>query len=143
MADDLTYFPEADLDYGRSKAFRRPDGSVEYRGGAHDGEVFSPAQIDTLRRHAQQAMRQAQEAENVTTLRTATIADIPAMLRKMADQIDNGDVAAASMLVIIPRDGDWPDIYGWGEHLGDHGNIAICEMAKTWYVQNLSAKFAG
>lgn len=78
--------------------------------------------------------------DNVVTLRAASVADIPAMLRRMADQIEKGEVEASSALFIIPREGDWPDIYGWGEHLGDHGNIAVCEMAKTWFINNLVAR---
>lgn len=73
---------------------------------------------------------------NITTLRTAKLNDIPAMLRQMADQIEAGDVSASSMLVIIPRTDDWPEIYGWGDHLGDPGNIAVCEMAKAWFLDN-------
>lgn len=50
--------------------------------------------------------------------------DIPAMLRKMADDIEAGSVDAASALFVIPRDDDWP----------------VCEMAKTWFVNNLVAR---
>lgn len=78
----------------------------------------------------------------LTLLRRALITDIPGMLRQMADQIEAGDVSAASALFIIPRDHDWPAIYGWGAHLGDHGNIAICEMAKAWFMQNHTVRSA-
>lgn len=61
------------------------------------------------------------------------------MLRNLADEIENG-VKASSVLVIIPRDGERPLVYGFGEHLGDHGNIAVCEMAKIWFVNNLVGK---
>ncbi len=76
--------------------------------------------------------------ELVSPLRQGpTVSDIPGQLRQMADQIESGEVAATSALFIIPADGDWPAVYGWGEHLGDHGNIAVCEMTKIWFVNNL------
>lgn len=68
------------------------------------------------------------------------ITDVPAMLRQMADDIESGTVECNAALFIIPREGDWPDVYGWGQHLGDHGNIAVCEMTKTWFVNNLVAR---
>jgi len=68
------------------------------------------------------------------------ISDIPAMMRQMADWIEKGEIkidpAHAGVLFIIPRSYDWPDVYGWGDHLGDHSNIAILELAKTWFVKN-------
>ena len=54
----------------------------------------------------------------------------------MADMIERGEVEATSALFIIPKDNDWPDVFGWGEHLGDYGNIAVCEMVKTWFLNN-------
>ncbi len=79
--------------------------------------------------------------EVVTPLRRSPlVTDIPGQLRQMADQIESGEVGATSALFILPTDGDWPRIYGWGEHLGDHGNIAVCEMAKCWFVNNLVAR---
>lgn len=68
------------------------------------------------------------------------VTDIPGQLRQMADMIEDGEVEAASALFIIARNGDWPAIYGWGDHLGDHGNIAICELAKAWLINNNTAR---
>jgi len=62
--------------------------------------------------------------------------DIPGQLRQMADSIERGDIEAASALFIIPREGDWPELYGWGEHMGDYANIALCELAKAWFIDN-------
>lgn len=74
---------------------------------------------------------------NVTNLRSSpSLADIPGQLRQMADLLESGEIEASSVLFIIARENDWPDVYGWGDHLGDHGNIATCEMAKTWFVNN-------
>lgn len=84
-------------------------------------------------------VRQMPLAE-VVALRENRINDIPAMLRQMADEIEAGAVEATSALFIVPREADFPAIYGWGEHLGDHGNIAVCEMAKIWFINNLAAR---
>lgn len=73
-------------------------------------------------------------------LRSALVTDIPAMLRQMADDIEAGKVKAESALFIVPVQNHWPKIFGWGEHLGDHGNIAVCELAKAWFVNNLTKR---
>lgn len=78
---------------------------------------------------------------DVTRLRQGPLlTDIPGMMRQMADRIETGEVDAQSVLFIVPVDGDWPMVFGWGAHLGDHGNIAVCEMAKAWFVNNLVAR---
>lgn len=68
------------------------------------------------------------------------LSDIAGQLRQMADMIEAGEVQLSSALFIVPRVQDWPVIYGWGAHLGDYGNIAVCEMAKAWFVRNLTAR---
>lgn len=74
----------------------------------------------------------------VVQLRTAPLVnDIAGQLRQMADMIERGEVEARSAMFIIPRDGDWPEVYGWGEHLGDYGNIAVCELTKAYFVNNI------
>ena len=71
------------------------------------------------------------------TLPGPAVSDIPGQLRQMADRIENGEMTVESALFIVPTDGDWPKIFGWGDHLGDYGNIAVLELAKAWFVNNL------
>lgn len=79
--------------------------------------------------------------DNVLHLRPGPpINDIPGMLRQLADQFETGEYTAEGILVILPRDGDWPAIFGYGEHLTDYGNIAVLEMAKTWMTNHLTAR---
>jgi hypothetical protein len=73
-----------------------------------------------------------------TPLRGALVSDIPAMLRRMADKIEAKEIEADSVLFIIDKPGDWPEIFGWGEHLSDYGNIAVCELARAWFVRELT-----
>jgi hypothetical protein len=67
---------------------------------------------------------------------TAPLNDIPAKLREMADAFERGEHTAEGLLVILPVPNDWPEIFGFGEHLGDDGNIALVEKAKIWFVNN-------
>lgn len=60
--------------------------------------------------------------------------DIPGQLRQLADQIESGEVEAASMLAIIPNEGDWPTLYGWGEDLGEYGRIGVLDVMRAWLV---------
>lgn len=66
----------------------------------------------------------------------ATLDDIPAMMRQLADRIENGEVAADSVLCLVPVPGDWPLVFGWGEHLSSEANIGVLEIAKHWFVAN-------
>lgn len=78
--------------------------------------------------------------DNVIHLAKNNLNDIPAMLRYWADLIESGEQAADSAILVIPRDADWPVIAGFGEHLGDLGNIATMELAKMWFAQNLTER---
>lgn len=74
----------------------------------------------------------------VVPLRTAPLVnDIPGQMRQMASMIERGEVDARSVVFIIARESEWPEVYGWGEHLGDYGNIAVCELTKAYFVNNL------
>lgn len=63
------------------------------------------------------------------------VSDIAGQLRAMADRIEAGEQEAESALFIIPKPGDYPDIFGWGEHLGTPTNILTCELAKAWFIR--------
>jgi hypothetical protein len=76
----------------------------------------------------------------VVKLRSASVADIPAMLRRMADDLESGRQQAEAALFIIPVEGEFPKIFGWGEHMGDYANIAVLEMAKACLIQTLVAE---
>lgn len=78
---------------------------------------------------------------DVTQLRPGPlVSDIPGQLRLMAERIESGEVDAASALFIVPVEGDWPMVFGWGAHLSDYGNIAVCELTKTWFVNNATVR---
>lgn len=84
--------------------------------------------------------------DNVTPLRTSPpITDIPGQLRQMADDLESGRVEMPdSALFIINRPkAAWPDIFGWGDHMGDIGNVGLLEYAKAFFVHNLTKRSAG
>lgn len=67
-----------------------------------------------------------------------SLADIAGQLRQLADNIESGEVKARSVFAVIaPLDqGEWPEMYGWGEPLNDLERIGLLELAKTWFVSS-------
>ncbi len=78
--------------------------------------------------------------DNVVTFPKNDLNDIPAMLRYWADLIESGEQDASSMLLVIPRENDYPVIAGLGEHLGDLGNITTMEMTKQFFIDYLTER---
>ena len=75
--------------------------------------------------------------DNIITLRSGVlVSDIPGQLRLLADKIDAGKVTAESLVVIIPNDGYYPVIYGWGEAMGMHERLGVLDAAHAWIVAN-------
>lgn len=64
-----------------------------------------------------------------------SLSDIPGQMRQLADSIEAGELEPEAVLCIVAT-GGWPIIYGWGENLGDYGNIGLLELAKTWFTNN-------
>lgn len=60
------------------------------------------------------------------------LSDIPGQLRRLADQIETGAITAESLLAIIPSDGYYPIIYGWGEAMGAHERLGVLAAAQFW-----------
>lgn len=80
-------------------------------------------------------------SDNVTQLRPGpALTDIPGQLRQMADMIDRGEVEAEAALFVVPQEGDWPAMFGWGEDLGTYGVIGVLEIAKTYLANHQTAR---
>uniref|UniRef100_A0A9E7ZNB0 Uncharacterized protein n=1 Tax=Bosea sp. NBC_00436 TaxID=2969620 RepID=A0A9E7ZNB0_9HYPH len=77
---------------------------------------------------------------NVVRFPKSNLSDVPAMLRKLADDIEAGERGDVSLcLVVLPRPGDWPAIFGFGPE-GDTSDAALVghfEIAKNVFVNNL------
>lgn len=69
------------------------------------------------------------------------VGDIPTMLRDMAAQIEQGQRGEVSTLfLIIPRQGDYPDLFGWGDIHGFNEPLVQLELVKHWLCQNLVSR---
>lgn len=61
--------------------------------------------------------------------------DIPAMLRQMADQIEGGEWGdVPSLLVLMPRQEDYPEAFSFGDVHGKNDPIIVCELAKMLFL---------
>jgi len=67
--------------------------------------------------------------------------DVPGMLRWLADAIEAGEHGdVQSLFALIPRPGDYPTVFGWGDVAGQNDPIIQCELAKAWFVANLVSR---
>jgi len=74
----------------------------------------------------------------VVQLHDTSLQDIPAMMRKVADQIEageHGEVEAA--FLVIPESGRYPHVFAWGNIEGRNDPVIIFELAKAWLLTNL------
>lgn len=63
-------------------------------------------------------------------------ADIPAMLRRMADRIEAGEFGeVVSLLAVMPQEQDYPKTFGWGINDGAYDPIIQFELAREWHVK--------
>ena len=70
-----------------------------------------------------------------------SLTDIPAMLRKLADEIESGDVAdVTGAFCLIPRSRDYLLLYGWGDVEGRNEPIIQLDLAKTFLLTHLVAR---
>lgn len=66
------------------------------------------------------------------------LGDIPARLRKLANEVeDGGHGEATAALVILPRPGDFPAVFGFGNVDGDYSPMIQLQLALYWFTQNL------
>lgn len=80
--------------------------------------------------------------EKVVALRRGpSLADIPGMLRNLADDVEAGVYGEVpSVLVLMPRSGDYPHAFGFGDQDGEHHPIVTMEIAKVWFATRQVAR---
>lgn len=67
--------------------------------------------------------------------------DIPAMLRRLADQLEKGEWGEVeTVFLLMPQSGDFPKLFGWGNVTGTQDPIVQFEMAKHWLITNLVSR---
>ncbi len=73
------------------------------------------------------------------------LSDIPGQLRNMAHLIETGQYKGnAGIFILVDQEREqenWPEIFGWGEALGDYQLVGILEIVKTWFVVNQTKRF--
>lgn len=79
---------------------------------------------------------------NLTIVRDKpALSDIPAMLRKLARDIEAREVKNVEALyVLIPVPGGDPMLYGWCDIKGKNDPIIQCELAKLWLLRNIRSR---
>ena len=64
--------------------------------------------------------------------------DIPGMLRRTAERIEAGEFGKIdAALVLIPRHGDYPTVFGFGDVERENDPAIQCELAKMWLLSNM------
>jgi hypothetical protein len=73
----------------------------------------------------------------IITLRDATLRDVPAMMRQLADEIEAGEYGKEPQVVcVVQIPGDYPAVFGWGS-LNTAEAVMELELAKQWFLNNL------
>jgi hypothetical protein len=66
------------------------------------------------------------------------LTDIVGRLRRLADDIEAGEQGdVPGILVLIPRDGGYPTVIGYGDVEGENHPIIQFELGKTIFVNNI------
>ncbi len=72
----------------------------------------------------------------IVTLRENTLRDIPAQLRAMADRIEKGEYGEVDgLFVVMPRGGDYPKMWGWGDTAEPNDMLVQLQLALHWHCQ--------
>jgi len=69
-----------------------------------------------------------------------SLQDIPALLRNLAAEIESGETVARSMFIVIPKDGEYPELRGWGDVDGERRPIEQLALAQHWLLSRQTAR---
>jgi len=70
-----------------------------------------------------------------------SLKDIPAQLRALADSIEAGTHGQVDTLfTLMPRDGDFPIMHGWGDVTGLNDPIIQLNLALHWHCRTLVSR---
>mgnify|MGYP001187712089 CR=1 FL=1 len=79
--------------------------------------------------------------EVVDTFPSNNLNDIPERLRALATGIEDGVFGEVStLLVIMPKDNDWPAVFGYGINAEPAQFVFQMELAKVWFANNLTVR---
>lgn len=67
--------------------------------------------------------------------------DIAGQLRALADQIEAGEYGEVeTVFALMPRDGDYPTFWGWGDITGANDPVIQLELVKLWLLTNMTQR---
>jgi|GEM_PF-2953456 len=78
-------------------------------------------------------------ALNVVPLReTPPLTDIVAQIRAFADRVEAGECGeVGTVFAMVPREGDYPEFWAWGDMMGRNDPVVQLELAKLWLLNSL------
>ena len=75
---------------------------------------------------------------DISAFPLSNLRDIPAMLRKVANEIERGDYAEVSTaFLVIPIEDDYPQLFGWGDVDGANDPMIQIALCQQWLLSNL------
>lgn len=79
---------------------------------------------------------------NVVPLREGPpLTDVVAQIRAWADRIEAGEYGeVSSVFALMPRDNNYPTLWGWGDTSGVGDPVVQLELAKMWLLANLTKR---
>lgn len=64
--------------------------------------------------------------------------DIVAQVRAFADRIEAGEYGDVdTVFAVMPRAGDYPTLFGWGDIEGSNDPVIQLDLAKIWLLTNM------
>lgn len=69
------------------------------------------------------------------------LTDVVACIRRFADRIEAGEFGEVdAVFALMPRQNDYPTVFGWGAVAGTNDPVVQFELAKMWLLMNLTAR---
>lgn len=69
------------------------------------------------------------------------LTDVVAQIRAFADRIEAGEYGeVGTVFAVMPRQGDYPKFWGWGDVAGVSDPVVQLELAKLWLLTNLTSR---
>jgi hypothetical protein len=69
------------------------------------------------------------------------LTDVVAQVRAFADRIEAGEYGEVdAVFAVMPRAGDYPTIWGWGDTSGPNDATIQLELAKYWLLTRMTLR---
>lgn len=69
------------------------------------------------------------------------LSDVVAQIRAWEDRIEAGEYGEVdAVFALMPRQGDYPTFWGWGDITGTSDPVVQLELAKLWLLMNITRR---